>query len=106
MRETRSSGSVEGVMSNRDPYSDCVSRRIADTNKRLKAAACGKESIRLQSYAEAIESPWLASPSSRRRSRLRALCTCDLEQPVEQPTSPAISLCSYPMTSCIKKSFL
>ena len=23
MRETRSSGSVEGVMSNRDPYSDC-----------------------------------------------------------------------------------
>jgi hypothetical protein len=25
MRETRSSGSVEGVMSNRDPYSDCSS---------------------------------------------------------------------------------
>jgi hypothetical protein len=24
MRETRSSGSVEGVMSNRDPYSDFV----------------------------------------------------------------------------------
>jgi hypothetical protein len=24
MRETRSSGSVEGVMSNRDPYSDLV----------------------------------------------------------------------------------
>ena len=24
MRETRSSGSVEGVMSNRDPYSDSV----------------------------------------------------------------------------------
>jgi hypothetical protein len=23
MRETRPSGSVEGVMSNRDPYSDC-----------------------------------------------------------------------------------
>src|SRR5258708_36271399 len=37
---------------------------------------------------------------------LRALCTCDLEQPVEQPTSPAISLCWYPMTSCMKKSFL
>jgi hypothetical protein len=28
--------------------SPCVSRRIADTNKRLKAASCGKESIRLQ----------------------------------------------------------
>jgi hypothetical protein len=26
MRETRSSGSVEGVMSNRDPYSDSVVR--------------------------------------------------------------------------------
>jgi len=25
MRETRPSGSVEGVMSNRDPYSDCSS---------------------------------------------------------------------------------
>jgi len=24
MRESRSSGSVEGVMSNRDPYSDCT----------------------------------------------------------------------------------
>jgi hypothetical protein len=24
MRETRSSGSVEGVMSNRDPYSDSI----------------------------------------------------------------------------------
>ena len=26
MRETRSSGSVEGVMSNRDPYSACQTR--------------------------------------------------------------------------------
>ena len=41
--------------------------------------------------------------SSRRRSRLRALCNCDLEQPVEQPKSLAISLCSYPITSYIKK---
>jgi hypothetical protein len=28
MRETRSSGSVEGVMSNRDPYSDCHVRGL------------------------------------------------------------------------------
>jgi hypothetical protein len=28
--------------------SPCVSRRIADTNKRLKAVSCGKESIGLQ----------------------------------------------------------
>src|SRR6266446_4223698 len=58
-------------------------------------------------YAGAtLASPRLCSPCNSRRSRLRALCTCDLEQPVEHPTSPAISLCSYPMTSCIKKSFL
>jgi len=31
MRESRSSGSVEGVMSNRDPYSDCV----LDQNSRI-----------------------------------------------------------------------
>ena len=34
MRETRSSGSVEGVMSNHDPYSDSALR-----NRRLAASA-------------------------------------------------------------------
>ncbi len=33
MRENRSSGSVEGVTSNRDPYSDC-----ADFSSRTKVA--------------------------------------------------------------------
>jgi hypothetical protein len=28
MRETRSSGSVEGVMSNRDPYSDYLAKPL------------------------------------------------------------------------------
>jgi hypothetical protein len=31
MRETRSSGSVEGVMSNRDPYSDCSASLVIST---------------------------------------------------------------------------
>ena len=46
MRETRSSGSVEGVMSNRDPYSDLYSRVFTlnsfipfDLTDRLQGAA-------------------------------------------------------------------
>jgi hypothetical protein len=39
MRETRSSGSVEGVMSNRDPYSDLEETRFVTVGQasRLKA---------------------------------------------------------------------
>jgi hypothetical protein len=35
MRETRSSGSVEGVMSNRDPYSDLLGVRVLNENSRI-----------------------------------------------------------------------
>ena len=34
---------------------------------------------------------------------MRALCNCDLLLPIEHPTIPAISLCSYPSTSCNTK---
>ena len=37
---------------------------------------------------------------SNSRSRTRALCSCDFEFPIEQPMISAISLCSYPCTSC------
>jgi len=33
MRETRSSGSVEGVMGNHDSYSDCAVSLVASTTK-------------------------------------------------------------------------
>src|SRR5207248_9987556 len=41
----------------------------------------------------------------RRSSRnlIRALCNCDLLFPIEHPTKSAISLCSYPSTSCSTK---
>src|SRR5207244_12219005 len=38
------------------------------------------------------------------RNFIRALCNCDLLLPIEQPTIPAISLCSYPSTSCSTKT--
>ena len=37
------------------------------------------------------------------RSFMRALCNCDLLLPMEHPTMVAISLCSYPSTSCSTK---
>src|SRR4029077_13850058 len=37
------------------------------------------------------------------RNFIRALCNCDLLFPIEQPTIAAISLCSYPSTSCSTK---
>jgi hypothetical protein len=36
MRETRSSGSVEGVMSNRDPYSDSQKKFLSWINVHLE----------------------------------------------------------------------
>ena len=39
------------------------------------------------------------SPCRRHLSRLRALCNCDLELPVEHRKIPAISQCLYPRTS-------
>src|SRR5579864_973647 len=40
---------------------------------------------------------------SRSRNFIRALCSCDLLFPIEQPIIVAISLCSYPSTSCSTK---
>src|SRR6266404_615568 len=37
------------------------------------------------------------------RSFMRALCNCDLLLPMEHPSMVAISLCSYPSTSCSTK---
>jgi hypothetical protein len=41
MRETRSSGSVEGVMSNRDPYSDFIQTKpkVFDLRLRFRTSA-------------------------------------------------------------------
>src|SRR5947209_19701418 len=43
---------------------------------------------------------------SRSRSFMRALCNCDLLFPIEHPIISAISLCSYPSTSCKTKMIL
>jgi len=55
MRETRSSGSVEGVMSNRDPYSDYVVAR--DRAKQLFAMdlSCAPAAIDLAAFPARFE---------------------------------------------------
>jgi hypothetical protein len=47
MRESRLSGSVEGVMRNRDPYSDCIDVHIGFLSGvlRLMLRARGDESL-------------------------------------------------------------
>src|SRR6267143_4246045 len=59
MRETRSSGSVEGVMSNRDPYSDCCKIR----RNRTGMAFCGFRTPRypFQRYGMPV---WLRFPNA------------------------------------------
>src|SRR5271165_1028603 len=37
---------------------------------------------------------------SSSRNLMRALCNCDFEFPIEHSINLAISLCSYPCTSC------
>ena len=39
------------------------------------------------------------------RNFIRALCSCDLLLPIEHPSIPAISLCSYPSTIFISRRF-
>src|SRR5262249_15116478 len=43
---------------------------------------------------------------NKSRSFMRALCNCDLLFPIEHPIISAISLCSYPSTSCSTKMIL
>src|ERR1051326_448839 len=43
---------------------------------------------------------------NKSRSFMRALCNCDLLFPIEHPIISAISLCSYPSTSCSTKIIL
>jgi hypothetical protein len=60
MRETRSSGSVEGVMSNRDPYSDSCLRLVLRQNEKSPLACLLAAWLAVASGKPAIRAKYLA----------------------------------------------